>query len=97
MNVKATTTFEATTEDGRVFELTANDCASIINAMSRCGMLCVVAESIPKGEYETIVSEETCAWSTVCDEPNEKVIISVDLSNFVSAVPVEKPKNKKQK
>ena len=97
MNVKAITTFEATTEDGRLFELTANDCARIINAMSRCGMLCVMAENIPKGEHETIVSEETCAWSTVCDEHDEKVIISVDLSDFVSAVPVEKPKNKKQK
>ena len=86
------TTITYMTEDGEGFTMTAEDCASIINAMARCRMLEVNVKKIPE-ECNDVLSDECCCW-TMTDDCGTKVILAVDASDFICATPrkaVKKP------
>lgn len=93
--VKTKTTLACTLANGKQVELTAEDCAAILNAMARRRMLCVMCEDVPQG-YSDIWTEECCAW-THDGEGDECVVLAASTSEFSEASPIVTKVAKKKK
>jgi hypothetical protein len=89
-SVKATTTLTCELSNGKTIQLTADDCAAILNAMARRRMLCVMCEDIPAG-YSDLWTEECCAWRYE-GEGDECVVLAANTAEFTEATPVQKKK-----
>lgn len=92
--VKTKTTLSCKLANGKQVELTAEDCAAIVNAMARRRMLCVMCEGVPQG-YSDIWTEECCAW-THDGEGDECVILAANTAEFTEASPIVKKAAKKK-
>lgn len=95
---RTTTTISYTNDDGLEIELTAEDCAAILNAMARSKMLDVSVESIP-AEAEDLWSDDCCALASGEDGEggDDKVVLFVDCSSFSCLTPRKKAATKRKK
>jgi hypothetical protein len=101
MEVTTTTTIRCRLECGETVNLSAADCAAILNAMARRRMLNVSVENIPD-DLAHLYSEELCAWADddedyENDAGDQIVILSVDAGNHTCGILREKAKNKKKR
>lgn len=88
-SVSTTTKLTCTLANGKTVELTAGDCAAIINAMARRRMLTIACEDVPPG-YSHVWSDECCAWGG--EEGSDDVTIAVNAADYVYAEPIVKAK-----
>lgn len=95
MNATTKLSIQCHLASGETATLTAEDCASILNALARRRMLTVLVEDIP-ADYEEVMSEECCAWTVGCDEHDEEIVLSVHAADYVSATPRKKQATKKK-
>jgi len=91
-----TTKLECELSSGKTIDLTADDCAAILNAMARRRMLCVYAEAIPAG-YSELWSEECCAWRQAGESGDDEVILAFNAAEFVCATPAKKAPVRRKK
>jgi hypothetical protein len=98
METVTTTTIRCLLDDGREMTLTAEDCASILNAMARSKLLEVIVAEPPAGEFTAIYGNECCAWSQTSDEDeDDRVYLEVDASRYTGFVRAEPVKPKKRR
>jgi hypothetical protein len=101
MEATTTVTIRCRLESGETVNLSAADCAAILNAMARRRMLTVSVENIPD-DLAHLYSEELCAWADddedyEQDDGDQLVVLSVDASNHTCGILRDKPKGKKKR